>query len=333
MASPVARTQHPGNERAAGIDPDRCIVVRADRHAPSARRRARTEPLRRDRPAAARRHGRPHPPRRRWQRSATSREGPVGVALGEVAAATRRGASLTDELAAMEDRLGPAVRPLASTLVLAATSGAPLAPALARLGDHERRRLRRRAEARVRQTPGPAARTAGRARPPCVRRADHRARRGEHRRHGGRPRPPPAAPIGDRRHHRSEHTMTSTTTDRTTRSSPPATPIGPASSIGPSSLTRPAVRHRGAAPWCRSRTAALRRAAGSPPGSSPGSPPQRRHRRRSRSRERAQSTVEYALILLGAAAIALVVVAWVTRSDAIGRLFDTVLARVLQQAG
>ena len=48
--------------------------------------------------------------------------------------------------------------------------------------------------------------------------------------------------------------------------------------------------------------------------------------------ERAQSTVEYALILLGAAAIALVVVAWVTRSDAIGRLFDTVLGRVLSQA-
>lgn len=48
--------------------------------------------------------------------------------------------------------------------------------------------------------------------------------------------------------------------------------------------------------------------------------------------ERAQSTVEYALILLGAAAVALVVVAWVTRSDAIGRLFDTVLGRILSQA-
>jgi Flp pilus assembly pilin Flp len=49
-------------------------------------------------------------------------------------------------------------------------------------------------------------------------------------------------------------------------------------------------------------------------------------------RERAQSTVEYALILLGAAAIALVVVAWVTRSDVIGRLFDTVMGRILRQA-
>ena len=46
-----------------------------------------------------------------------------------------------------------------------------------------------------------------------------------------------------------------------------------------------------------------------------------------------QSTVEYALILLGAAAVALVVVAWVTQTDLIGRLFDTVVGRILQQAG
>lgn len=55
--------------------------------------------------------------------------------------------------------------------------------------------------------------------------------------------------------------------------------------------------------------------------------------RRRTAEERGQSTVEYALILLGAAAIALVVVAWVTRTDTIGRLFDTVIGRVLQQAG
>ena len=53
----------------------------------------------------------------------------------------------------------------------------------------------------------------------------------------------------------------------------------------------------------------------------------RRHRE-----ERGQSTVEYALLLLGAAAIALVVVAWVTRTDLIGRLFDTVIGRILSQA-
>jgi Flp pilus assembly pilin Flp len=58
------------------------------------------------------------------------------------------------------------------------------------------------------------------------------------------------------------------------------------------------------------------------------SPPRRRRRTQA-----GQSTVEYALILLGAAAVALVVVAWVTRTDLIGRLFDTVVGRILQQAG
>lgn len=47
--------------------------------------------------------------------------------------------------------------------------------------------------------------------------------------------------------------------------------------------------------------------------------------------QRGQSTVEYALILLGAAAVALVVVAWVTRTDLIGRLFDTVVGSILRQ--
>lgn len=51
-----------------------------------------------------------------------------------------------------------------------------------------------------------------------------------------------------------------------------------------------------------------------------------------RRNEAGQGTVEYALILLGAAAVALVVVAWVTRTDLIGRLFDTVVGRILQQA-
>jgi hypothetical protein len=48
--------------------------------------------------------------------------------------------------------------------------------------------------------------------------------------------------------------------------------------------------------------------------------------------ERAQGTVEYALVLLGAAAIALLVVAWVGRTDLVGRLFDTVVGRILTQA-
>ncbi len=45
-----------------------------------------------------------------------------------------------------------------------------------------------------------------------------------------------------------------------------------------------------------------------------------------------QSTVEYALVLLGAAAIALLVVSWVTGTDVIGRLFDAVFGRIIDQA-
>lgn len=48
--------------------------------------------------------------------------------------------------------------------------------------------------------------------------------------------------------------------------------------------------------------------------------------------QRGQSTVEYALLLLGAAAIAMLVVAWVAKSDMIGRLFDIVLGRIVDQA-
>ena len=42
--------------------------------------------------------------------------------------------------------------------------------------------------------------------------------------------------------------------------------------------------------------------------------------------------MEYALVLLGAAAVALALVAWVTRSDAVSRLFDTVVGRILERA-
>lgn len=49
--------------------------------------------------------------------------------------------------------------------------------------------------------------------------------------------------------------------------------------------------------------------------------------------ETAQSTVEYALVLLGAAALALLLVSWVTGTDVVGRLFDAVFSRILGQAG
>jgi Protein of unknown function (DUF4244) len=48
--------------------------------------------------------------------------------------------------------------------------------------------------------------------------------------------------------------------------------------------------------------------------------------------EAGQTTAEYALVILAAAAVATLVIAWATRGDAVGRLFDTVLERVLQSA-
>ncbi|MGB3411951.1 MAG: DUF4244 domain-containing protein [Microthrixaceae bacterium] len=56
--------------------------------------------------------------------------------------------------------------------------------------------------------------------------------------------------------------------------------------------------------------------------------------RRSEARhfgQRGQSTVEYALLLLGAAAIAMLVVAWVAKTDMIGRLFEVVIGRIVDQ--
>jgi Flp pilus assembly pilin Flp len=48
-------------------------------------------------------------------------------------------------------------------------------------------------------------------------------------------------------------------------------------------------------------------------------------RRTLRRDERGQTSAEYALVLLGAAAIALLIVAWATKTDLIGRLFDAVI--------
>jgi hypothetical protein len=57
------------------------------------------------------------------------------------------------------------------------------------------------------------------------------------------------------------------------------------------------------------------------------------HARTAGAGQAGQSTVEYALVLLGAAAVALALVAWVTRSDAVSRLFDAIVGRILSQAG
>jgi hypothetical protein len=44
-----------------------------------------------------------------------------------------------------------------------------------------------------------------------------------------------------------------------------------------------------------------------------------------------QATAEYALVLLGAAAIALLLIAWATETGAIGRLLDAVLRSILDR--
>ncbi len=44
--------------------------------------------------------------------------------------------------------------------------------------------------------------------------------------------------------------------------------------------------------------------------------------------ERGQATTEYALVLLGAAAVALLLVAWATKTGALAALLDAVLASI-----
>jgi hypothetical protein len=46
-------------------------------------------------------------------------------------------------------------------------------------------------------------------------------------------------------------------------------------------------------------------------------------------RDEGQTTAEYALVLRGAAAVALLVLAWATKTNRIGKLFDFVLDEVV----
>lgn len=48
-------------------------------------------------------------------------------------------------------------------------------------------------------------------------------------------------------------------------------------------------------------------------------------------RDGGQSTAEYALVLLGAAGVALLLVAWATKSDKVTKLLNSVIDRVLAQ--
>ena len=51
--------------------------------------------------------------------------------------------------------------------------------------------------------------------------------------------------------------------------------------------------------------------------------------RRLRRDQGGQASAEYALVLLGAAAVALLVVGWATKTNKIGKLLDTVLDKLL----
>ena len=47
--------------------------------------------------------------------------------------------------------------------------------------------------------------------------------------------------------------------------------------------------------------------------------------------DRGQSTAEYALVLLGAAAVAMLLVAWATKTNRVTKLLDSVVDQVLEQ--
>ena len=49
---------------------------------------------------------------------------------------------------------------------------------------------------------------------------------------------------------------------------------------------------------------------------------------RARADDRGQASAEYALVLLGAAAVALLVVAWATKSDLLGKQLDAVMKAI-----
>lgn len=54
---------------------------------------------------------------------------------------------------------------------------------------------------------------------------------------------------------------------------------------------------------------------------------------RRRTSELGQATVEYALVVLAAAAVALLVIAWAARTGKVGELLDKVFDQVVARAG
>lgn len=57
------------------------------------------------------------------------------------------------------------------------------------------------------------------------------------------------------------------------------------------------------------------------------------HKRWQSGSERGQATVEYALVVLAAAAVALLVIAWTARTGKVGELLDRVFDQVVARAG
>ncbi len=47
--------------------------------------------------------------------------------------------------------------------------------------------------------------------------------------------------------------------------------------------------------------------------------------------DRGQATSEYALVILGAAAVALLVLAWATKTNKVGRLLDAIIDSVISK--
>jgi hypothetical protein len=54
-------------------------------------------------------------------------------------------------------------------------------------------------------------------------------------------------------------------------------------------------------------------------------------RTRRRHDDRGQSTAEYALVMLGAATVALMLITWASQTDKIGQLLDGVIDSILGQ--
>ena len=80
-------------------------------------------------------------------------DGPVARSLGRAAESIRRGSTVVEAIDRLGAELGPSGQALSSTLATSVSSGAAPAPSLRRLADAERRRARRRVEARVRRLP------------------------------------------------------------------------------------------------------------------------------------------------------------------------------------